>query len=260
MIASARRETVARDRLRFGLLSAVAEVGTGTQTLEATAARVTELIVPAAADLCTIDVVIGGTLRRLAVRARAGGSRADVEAALAAAPPAVSEPLPSGPVTSTAAQLTSDAAGRRRRGGRGRAGDATLAHAFRVRSTMVVPLVARGRTLGALTMSTTADSGRAYQAGDAELRAGPRESGRPGARQRGAVRGARHDRGAALGSAVWTARGRDDPERPRRLGVRQRCGGAPDGLRLSARARGRAGRGDHRALRAGPGGRQGDRA
>ena len=108
VLASARRETVARDRLRFALLSAVAEVGTGTQTLEATAARVTELIVPAAADLCTIDVVTGGKLRRLAVRAHDGGSRADAEAALAAAPPAVSEPLPSGSVPSTAEQLTPD--------------------------------------------------------------------------------------------------------------------------------------------------------
>ena len=35
-----------------------------------------------------------------------------------------------------------------------------------MRSTLVVPLVARGRTLGALTMSTTADSGRTYETED----------------------------------------------------------------------------------------------
>ena len=166
VLASTRRETIARDRLRFALLSAIAEVGTGTQTLEATAARVTELIVPAAADLCTIDVITGGKPRRLAVRAHGGGSRADAEAALAAAPPAVSEPLRSGSVTSTAVQLTPNIAGRRPREGPSRESDPTLARALRVRSTVVVPLVARGRTLGALTMSTTADSGRAYETED----------------------------------------------------------------------------------------------
>src|SRR3954470_20971011 len=167
VIASARRETVARDRSRFALLSAVAELGTGTLTLEATAARVTELIVPAAADLCTIDVVTGGEQRRLAVRAH-GGSRADIEAALAAAPPAMTDTPPSEPVPWTGARLTPDAAGRRRRGA-SRDGDPALTHALRVRSTVVVPLIARNRTLGALTMSTTADSGRAYQAEDAEF-------------------------------------------------------------------------------------------
>src|SRR3954451_3138831 len=142
--------------MRFALLSAVAEIGTGTQTLEETAARVTELIVPAAADLCAVDVVTRGRLRRLAVRAH-GDSRADIEAALAAAPPAVSEPSPSGPATATTAELTPVA------------GDATLSHALRVRSTVVVPLVARGRTLGALSMSTTAHSGRAYGTEDASF-------------------------------------------------------------------------------------------
>ena len=129
VVASARRETVARDRLRFALLSAVAELGTGTQTLEATAARVTELIVPAAADLCTIDVVTGGKSRRLAVRAHGGGSQADAEAALAAAPPAVSEPLPS-----EVGDVDRYTAHSRHRGepaarGLSRAGDAALARA-----------------------------------------------------------------------------------------------------------------------------------
>jgi hypothetical protein len=70
VLASSGRERTARDRARFALLSAVAEVADGRLTLEETAAHLSELIVPGFADVAILDVLREGSLRRLSVRAR----------------------------------------------------------------------------------------------------------------------------------------------------------------------------------------------
>src|SRR5215218_4557806 len=64
-LAARRREQVEADRARFRLLSAAADVGTVPAGLEDTADKVTRLLVPAAADVCIVDVVSRGELRRL---------------------------------------------------------------------------------------------------------------------------------------------------------------------------------------------------
>jgi hypothetical protein len=59
----------------------VAEVADGRLTLEQTATRVCELVVPAFADMCLVDVVHEGGLSRLAVKC-SGPDGDDLEARL----------------------------------------------------------------------------------------------------------------------------------------------------------------------------------
>ena len=77
MLAAGARERTARDRARFELLADVAGVADGRLSLGETAARLCELVVPAVADVCIIDVVHEGEMRRLA--GRASGSAAPEE-------------------------------------------------------------------------------------------------------------------------------------------------------------------------------------
>src|SRR4051794_10613795 len=85
-LASARGQTIARDRSRFAVLAGIAGVADGTLTLEETAARVNGLIVPAVADLCIVDVLQRGELRRLTVRVRGPHASATEAAVRARAP------------------------------------------------------------------------------------------------------------------------------------------------------------------------------
>src|SRR5690348_15497212 len=87
VLASARGTRVERDSLRFSVLSSAADVGAGTLSLEATAERLADLIVPAVADVCIVDVSAGSAVRRLAVRA-SGPGRDGLEARIAARPAA----------------------------------------------------------------------------------------------------------------------------------------------------------------------------
>jgi serine phosphatase RsbU (regulator of sigma subunit)/PAS domain-containing protein len=162
MLASARWWTITRDRSRFAVLSGVAEVADGTLTLEQTAERVTALVVPAVADFCAIDVLDQGDLRRLTVRAAGPGAAAAEVALRSRAPSPPGTPGSRDAVTSLSSQLVE------------RADDALLrrlAHddedlerlrSLGLRSTVAVPLMARGRALGALTVGVTVGSGRTY--------------------------------------------------------------------------------------------------
>ena len=90
------------------------------------------------------------------------------------------------------------------------------------RSSIIVPLRARGRSIGALALSTTERSGRNYDAEDLEFAEGAERPCRPGARQRGPVRRGRDARGAADRRAGQPRRGGDRPEPRRPARVRQR--------------------------------------
>ncbi len=168
-LASARRQMVSADRGRFAMLAGVAEVGTGTLTLDETAARVTALVVPTIADVCIIDVVSRGELRRLAVRVR-DGSAADIEAAVLARRPTRPGAPGSGDVVATSKpvlveRVDDDLLRRSSHDDE----DLALLRSLRMRSSIVVPLVARGRALGALTVSVTAASRRTYEPSDLEF-------------------------------------------------------------------------------------------
>jgi PAS domain S-box-containing protein len=168
-LAAARRQTIARDRSRFAVLAGIADVADGTLALEETAARVNTLLVPTVADICIVDVVDHGQMRRLTVRAD-GASAGRVEAALCRRAPSPSgAPSSTGAVSSASAELVErvdeDALHRLAHDD----DELALLRLLQLRSRIVVPLAARGRVLGALTLSVTAESGRTYGADDLQF-------------------------------------------------------------------------------------------
>jgi PAS domain S-box-containing protein len=163
-LAARLRTQIVRDRERFALLSSVADIADGTRSLEDTVARLNDLVVPDFADICIVDAMSQGELQRLAVRA--GGRSGDEAAAmLAARPPGTLEALEgsAGPrllVSIDETVLRAIATGPR---------DLERLRALRPQSAVIVPLRARGRQLGSLTLIATAESGRRYGDDDLEF-------------------------------------------------------------------------------------------
>jgi PAS domain S-box-containing protein len=162
VLAARTRERVGRDRERFAVLAAVGEIADGTRSLTDTVGALNELVVPAVADICIVDAVSQGELQRLSVRV-AGRNDDATAAMLAARPPGaidVGPPQPRllAPVDDTVLeQITHDRQ------------DLERLRALEVASAIVVPLRARGRTLGSLTLMTTRHSGRRYVDEDVEF-------------------------------------------------------------------------------------------
>ncbi|MEA2190814.1 MAG: hypothetical protein QOI73_935 [Solirubrobacteraceae bacterium] len=158
------RARIARDRERFSVLSSVAEIADGTRSLEDTVAALNDLLVPAVADICIVDAVSEGELKRLSVRgAPAAGD--EVVALLAARAPGSADdgeqpgrPRLISPVDERA--LREIAADER---------DLEHLRALGVISSVLVPLSARGRRLGTLTLISSAQSGRRYDGEDLEF-------------------------------------------------------------------------------------------
>ncbi len=157
------RGQVTRDRERFAILSAVAEIADGTRSLADTVAGLNDIVVPAIADICIVDAMSKGELQRLAVRV-AGDGGGTAEASLAARPPSTLDKIgnPEEPRLlariddGTLAKIATDDADHRR------------LRALGVTSAVIVPLRARGRRLGLLTLVTKANR-RSYDAGDLEF-------------------------------------------------------------------------------------------
>lgn len=151
---------------RFQILDEVASIADGSLALPATLERLTEVVVPELADICMIDTIAHGTVDRVAVRA-AGPDRAEVEAGLAARRPSVPEHMleedeadnPLEPrflpehSEDVLRQLAHDEA------------DFGFLKALGSKSSITVPLTARGHRLGAMTL-ITASSGRRYRRED----------------------------------------------------------------------------------------------
>jgi PAS domain S-box-containing protein len=163
VLAARVRERLDRDRERFAVLAAVGEIADGTRSLTDTVGALNELVVPAVADICVVDAVSQGQLQRLSVRV-AGRSGEATAAMLAARPPGAIEvgesrqPRLLAPVDDTVLeQISHDAE------------DLERLRALCVTSAIVVPLRARGRTLGSLTLMTTRHSARRYVDEDAEF-------------------------------------------------------------------------------------------
>jgi len=158
------RERVSRDRERFALLSAVAEIADGTLSLQDTVTGLNDRVVPAFADICIVDAVSQGELQRLAVRAR-GGPGDPSATALAARPPSTVDVL-GDPEQPRLLRVVDEALLRRIA-----VDDADLERlrALGATSALVVPLRARGRRLGSLTLIATRRSGRRYDDEDLEF-------------------------------------------------------------------------------------------
>ena len=162
VLAASARERTTRDQARFALLADLAEVADGRLTLDETADRVCELVVPEFADLCVIDVVHQDGLRRLAVRF-AGPDRAAQEAGLRARDPTRPGQPGSGETVETGSpELLEDVTDDVLRAAAHDEADLALLRSVGYRSMIIVPLSARGRTLGALSLAVTERSGRRY--------------------------------------------------------------------------------------------------
>jgi PAS domain S-box-containing protein len=164
------RMRVAEDRRRFALLVALAEVGDGTETLEETVRLVGDLLVPAFADVAVVDFVQQGEVKRLGVRV-AGPRAEEFERWLFARPPAESAVDISSRHTVAAGgvQLVEHLNAQDVRRYAHDEADGEMLLALGGRSSMNVPLRVRGRTLGALSLSVTAASGRRYTGEDADF-------------------------------------------------------------------------------------------
>jgi PAS domain S-box-containing protein len=157
------RARAGRDRERFALLAAVAEIADGTRSLRDTVAALNDLLVPAIADVCIVDAMSRGDLERLAVRA-SDRVDDDAAAALAQRPPSTADALgdPEQPrlLTVDDRMLEQIATGD---------DDLQALRRLGARSAIVVPLRARGRRLGSLTLIATAHAGRRYSDEDLQF-------------------------------------------------------------------------------------------
>jgi signal transduction histidine kinase len=157
----------ARERIAFLADGNVAL--TASLDYEQTLSVLADLVVPRLADWCAVDVVDpDGTIRRVAVRHRDPG-KAEVTRATAVFKPDPEGRHPRTEVIRTGrsqlvAEVTDDLLGRV-------AADAEHLRVMRQLgyvSAMIVPLVARGRTIGAITCAIT-ESERRYAADDLKL-------------------------------------------------------------------------------------------
>jgi PAS domain S-box-containing protein len=155
---------VGRDRARFAVLSSVAEIADGTRSLADTVAGLNDIVVSDVADICIVDAVSGGELKRLAVRAstRVGDAAAAV---LAARPPSTVDDLGDPEQPRLLASVDEEVLRRIATG----AEDLELLRAIGVTCAVIVPLRARGRRLGSLTLLATTHSGRRYDVEDLEF-------------------------------------------------------------------------------------------
>ncbi len=149
------RERLARDRVRFRMLTAVAEMSERGPSIDESLQEVGDIIVPTFADICAIDVQRDEHVERLAVAAHAGLSD-DIVARLH------ERGARGATTTGTDATLV-----RRRGDGRLHAAaldeeDLELLRSLGARAAISVPLRARGRRIGALLLAVTEASGRDY--------------------------------------------------------------------------------------------------
>jgi PAS domain S-box-containing protein len=159
------RARVMRDRERFAILSAIADIADGTRSLPETVAGLNDLVVPAIADICIVDAMSQGELQRLAVRVADSAGGGATAQALAARPPGTANEIgdPDQPRLiasvddAVLAQIAIDA------------DDLVRLHSLVVTSAVSVPLRARGRRLGAMTLLTTGYSGRRFDEEDLEF-------------------------------------------------------------------------------------------
>ena len=164
VLAARNREHTHRDRERFAVLAATGEIADGTRDLPATVAALNELLVPTVADICIVDAMSGGEIRRLAVRA-AGPRGEELATTFAARAPLLPDD-PRLPAQPFLAERVDEELLRRLAANEG---ELERLRAAQVGSAIVVPLRARGRRLGALTLLVTPHSQRRYGREDFEF-------------------------------------------------------------------------------------------
>ncbi len=164
VVAARGRARVHRDRERFAVLASIAEVADGTLSLKDTVERIHDLVVPAVADICIVDAVSRGEVRRLAVRVAGPGAGA-LTTGLAGRPPNTVDNPDDPEQPHLVSELPDELLQTMALG----PDDLALLRSLHPASFVVVPLRARGRRVGSLTLITTAHSDRRYDQEDLEF-------------------------------------------------------------------------------------------
>ncbi len=158
-----------RAQRRFLVLAEVAEVSEAAGSLEETFEAICDVIVPALADFCMIDVIESGSVRRVAVRV-APDADPHIQRGLLERKPSIPERMVLGEGEPMAElrffERMTEAALREVAHDEG--ADLEFLRSLEVRSAITVPLKARGRVTGALTLGV-AWSGRRYRRRDAQF-------------------------------------------------------------------------------------------
>jgi PAS domain S-box-containing protein len=160
------RERAALRGERMQMLDSVGEIADGSRPLDETLRRVTELTVPRVADCCMIDAIHAGRVMRTAVRV-AGHPRAEeIERQLRERPPSLPDWLVRGDrswrhIPRWRPKLREEEVRRMARSEE----DFRFLSSLGLKSSVVVPIAARNRNLGTLTL-LQAWSGRTYTEDD----------------------------------------------------------------------------------------------
>lgn len=155
------RERTARSVRRLEILAAIAVIADGSRPLQETVERFCERLLPELADIAVLDAVAEGEVKRLGVAAVGPREEWLRNVAMARRPPAAEAPTGSSrAITRREPQLIGSVTERVLRGIAHDDEDFECLKQIDPCSVIVVPLDARGRTIGALTLITTSDSGR----------------------------------------------------------------------------------------------------
>ena len=159
------RAQIGGDRERFAVLAAIAEIADGTRSLPETVAGINDLVVPAIADICIVDAMSQGELQRLAVRVADSAGGGATAQALAARPPGTVDRI-GDPDQARLLSPIDDAVLRQVATDQS---DLARLRTLGATSAVIVPLRARARRLGSLTLIATTHSGRSYGEQDLEF-------------------------------------------------------------------------------------------
>ena len=159
LVGARSRARLARDRMRFQMLSGVAETSERGAGVDETLENLSDILVPAIADVCAIDLLRDGKLERLAVAAH-GPHSSEIAAGLR-------ERGKRGGTSGTGAEtLIRDYEDATLREAALDEDDLDFLRSLGIRSGMTVPLRARGRRIGTLALAMTSLSGRDYDEED----------------------------------------------------------------------------------------------
>ncbi len=154
---------------RFAFLAAAGELLSSSLDDEQTLRHLARLAVPILGDLCIVDVIEGDELRRVATTHLSAVKTGLLDELRDDYPATIDSPQPAGRVVRSGqpellAEVTPEVIASRTRDGR----HAELIQSLGIRSHMAVPLVARGATVGVISLGIT-ESERRYGDGDLAL-------------------------------------------------------------------------------------------
>ncbi len=157
-----------REAGRFAMLEEIARVSDGADDLAATLEAICEILVPAAADWCAVDVISDGEVERVAVRVCDAGG-ADVEIWMANREPSFPKPMiAAGEELSFEPRFIERVGEADLRALAQDAEDLVALRDLKMRSVITAALRARGRLIGTVTLGT-AWSRRRYRRHDARF-------------------------------------------------------------------------------------------